>query len=205
MKNTIICIGRQYGSGGREIGEKLAEHLGMVCYDKLLLQKTAKASGLALETVESEDEQPVGLSSLVSGNPFADSAFLSQTFYSEELKVAQAEQQTILNLAQKGCCVFIGRCAASTLKNAGFNVLSVFVYGDADDKAQRIARRNGIDVKAALRKMQKVDHMRRRYCDFYSDTPWGDPSSYDLMLSSSSYGIDGAVRVIEKAWEEKNQ
>ena len=84
MKNTIICIGRQYGSGGREIGGKLAERLGVPCYDKLLIQQTAKEAGLSVETVADDEEKPIGLSLAVSGNPFADTATMGETFYSEK-------------------------------------------------------------------------------------------------------------------------
>lgn len=199
MKNTIICIGRQYGSGGREVGEKLAERLGVVCYDKLLVGKTAKEAGLSTETVENDEEKPIGLCEMVSGNPFADSALLGAAFYSEKQRVFEAESKTILEIAEKGPCVIIGRCASSILRSAGYDVLSVFVYADMDDRAARIAERNHISTKAAIRKADKVDRMRKKYFDFYSETPWGEPTSYDLMISSSRYGIDGTADVIAKA------
>lgn len=199
MKTTILCIGRQYGSGGREVGETLARRLGVVCYDKLLIQQAAKDAGMSEAAVESGDEQPIGLGLAVSGNPFADTAALNDAFYSERQRVFSAERDAVLEIADRGPCVMIGRCASSILRSAGRDVLSVFIYADDDDRARRIARRNGIDAKAALRKMQKIDRMRRRYFDFYSDTPWGELASYDLMLSSSRYGIDGTAEVILRA------
>ncbi len=205
MKNTIICIGRQYGSGGREIGEKLAERLGVTCYDKLLIKKAAAEAGLSVETVEADEEKPIGLCTMVSGNPFADSATIGETFYSEKQRVFEAESNTIREIAKKGPCVIIGRCASAILREAGFDVLSVFVYADRDDRARRIAERNGIDTKTALRKAEKIDRMRKKYFDFYSDTPWGDPSSYDLMISSGRYGIDGTVDVILKALSDESE
>lgn len=203
MKSTVICIGRQYGSGGREIGERLAERLGIVCYDKLLIQQAAKDTGLSPGTVEEDEEKPIGLCETVSGNPFADSAVLGMTFYSEKQRVFEAERRAILEIAAKGPCVIIGRCASSVLRGAGVDVLSVFVYADPDDRAKRIAERNRISVKEALRKAEKVDRMRKKYFDFYSDTPWGDPASYDLMVSSSHYGIDGTADVIARAITEE--
>ncbi len=199
MKHTIICIGRQYGSGGREIGEKLAVRLGLICYDKLLIQKTAREAGLTEQTVAENEEVPLGWGDMVSGNPFADSASLAMTFYSEKQKVFEAESKTILELASAGTCVIVGRCASSILRDAGYDVRSVFVYADREDRARRIAERNGMDRKAAMRRSEKVDRMRKKYFDFYSDTPWGEPESYDLMISSSRYGIDGTVDVIAKA------
>ena len=203
MKNSIICIGRQYGSGGREIGEKLAERLGVVCYDKLLIGQTAKEAGLSAEIVENDEEKPLGLSEIVSGNPFADSALLGAAFYSEKQRVFEAESKTILEIADRGPCVIIGRCASSILRGAGYDVLSVFVYADIDDRAKRIAARNNIDTKKAIHKIEKIDRLRKKYFDFYSDTPWGEPESYDLMISSSRYGIDGTADVIEKAASDK--
>ena len=199
MKGTVVCIGRQYGSGGREIGQKLAERLGVTCYDKLLIQRAAREAGLTEAIVAEEDERPIGLGAMVSGNPFADSASLGRAFYSEEERVFAAESKVIEEIASKGSCVVIGRCASSILRDAGYNVLSVFIYADDDDRARRIAQRNGLSEKAAMRKAEKVDRMRKRYFDFYSDTPWGEPASYDLMVSSSRYGIDGTADVIAKA------
>ena len=88
MNHTIICIGRQYGSGGREIGEKLAERLGIACYDKLLITQAARESGLTVETVEADDEKPIGLGTMVSGNAFADSITLGEmTGYTKEWNI----------------------------------------------------------------------------------------------------------------------
>lgn len=199
MKSTVVCIGRQYGSGGREIGQKLAERLGVTCYDKLLIQRAAREAGLTEAIVAEEDERPIGLGAMVSGNPFADYASLGRAFYSEEERVFAAESKVIEEIASKGSCVVIGRCASSILRDAGYNVLRVFIYADNDDRARRIAQRNGLSEKAAMRKAEKVDRMRKRYFDFYSDTPWGEPASYDLMISSSRYGIDGTADVIAKA------
>ena len=127
MKHTIICIGRQYGSGGREVGEAVAKRLGLPFYDKLLIQQAARESGLTEETVSNEDERPIGLSEMVTGNPFADTASLGAAFYSENQRVFEAESAVIRELAAKGSCVIIGRCASALLREAGCNVISVFV------------------------------------------------------------------------------
>ena len=203
MKNAIICIGRQYGSGGREIGETLAKRLGVTCYDKLLIKQAAKEGGFSEEVVAENDEQPIGLSEMVSGNPFADSVSLYETFSSAKQRVFEAESKAILEIASRGPCVIIGRCASSILRGAGYDVLSVFIYADRDDRAARIARRNGIDMKAAARKAEKIDCVCKKYFDFDSDTPWGEPSSYDLMISSSRYGIDGTADVLVNAVKDK--
>ena len=199
MDKTIICIGRQYGSGGREIGEAVAMKLGLPCYDKCLIKQAAQEAGLSVQSVAEYDEKAADFGFAVSGNPFADSAALGEAFYSEENQVFDAERQVILELAKRGSCVIIGRCASSILRSAGYRPLSVFVYADQADRAKRIAARNHIDEKRALHKGQKVDRMRKRHFDFYSDTLWGEPESYDLMLSSSDYTVDGAASVIAAA------
>lgn len=205
MKHTIICIGRQYGSGGREISEKLAAELGVVCYDKLLVRQTAKELGLPVETVEQSDERPIGLGAMISGNWLADSAALQKAFYSEEQRIFEAERRTILELAEREDCVIVGRCASSILREEGYPVLSVFIYADADDRIARVAERNGLDERAARHHAKRVDRMRKLHFDFYSDTAWGEPESYDLMLSSSRYGVDGAVALIKAALEKEKE
>ena len=199
MEKMVICIGRQYGSGGREIGEAVAKKLGIACYDKCLIQKAAREAGLSESAVAEYDERGEEREFAVSGNPFADSAALSEAFYSEEARVFDAERRVILELAQKESCVVIGRCASAILRSAGLHPLSVFIYADAADRAKRIAARNLLGEKQAMHKAQKVDRMRKRHFDFYADTLWGEPESYDLMLSSGEYGIDGAAEIIARA------
>ena len=199
MEKMVICIGRQYGSGGREIGEAVAKKLGIACYDKCLIQRAAREAGLSENAVAEYDEQGEEPVFAVSGNPFADSAALSEAFYSEEARVFDAERRVILELAQKESCVVIGRCASAILRSAGLHPLSVFIYADAADRAKRIAARNLLGEKQAMHKAQKVDRMRKHHFDFYADTLWGEPESYDLMLSSGEYGIDGAAEIIARA------
>lgn len=199
MEKQIICISRQYGSGGREIGEAVAKKLGIPCYDKCLIAKAAQEAGLPERTVAEYDEKGEEIGFAVSGNPFADTAALGEAFYSEEARVFDAERRVILELAEKGSCVIIGRCASAILRSAGYQPLSVFIYADLADRAKRIAARNGLDEKHAMHRTQKIDRMRKHHFDFYADTLWGEPESYDLMLSSSEYGVDGAADVIVAA------
>ena len=150
MERTIICISRQYGSGGREIGEAVAKKLGIPCYDKCLIQKAAQEAGLSETAVAEYDEKGEDFGIAVSGNPFADTAALGEAFYSEEARVFEAERRAILELAEKGDCVIIGRCASAILRAAGYRPLSVFIYADSADRAKRIAARNNLDQKRAL-------------------------------------------------------
>ena len=101
MERTIICISRQYGSGGREIGEAVAKKLGIPCYDKCLIQKAAQEAGLSETAVAEYDEKGEDFGIAVSGNPFADTAALGEAFYSEEAQVFEAERRAILELAER--------------------------------------------------------------------------------------------------------
>ncbi len=157
MNDMIICIGRQYGSGGREIGEKLAARLGVTCYDKLLLKQAAKEGGVSLGEVERQDEKPVSASAFLSGNVFADSASIGGAFYSQSQLVYDAEKEAILDAADKGGCVIIGRCASSLLRDRK-NVLSVFIYADEADRVARIASRNRLDESQARQNAQDGSH-----------------------------------------------
>lgn len=200
MQN-IICIGRQYGSGGREIGEKLSRALGIPCYDKLLIKKASLESGLSEEFIERAEESPINSIQFLSGNPYADIAGIGNTFYSESQQAYNAEQTVIEQIAQQGACVIIGRCASSILPKE--KRLSIFIYADEADKIKRVMERNQICEKEASHRIKHINRMRRQFFDFYSDTAWGQSESYDMMLSSSRFGIDGCVNLIVNCLKEK--
>lgn len=200
MKNFVICIGRQYGSGGREIGERLSQKLGVPCYDKLLLLKAAEESGIHISAVENSDERPINPGFFMGGNMFADITGISQSFYSDSLSVFEAEKNVIEKAAKESSCIIIGRCAQYILRdNENENVLSAFIYADDEERIRRVAERNSITEKQAKSRISKIDRMRRQYFDFYCDTKWGSKESYDLMLSSTHFGIDGCVDILENS------
>lgn len=200
MQN-IICIGRQYGSGGREIGERLSRTLGIPCYDKLLIKKASLESGLSEEFIERAEETPINSLQFLSGNPYADLAGIGNTFYSEGQQAYNAEQNVIRQIAQQGPCVIVGRCASSILPKE--KRLSVFIYADEENKIKRVTERNKIGEKEASHRIKHINRMRKQFFDFYSDTAWGQPESYDIMLSSSRFGIDGCVSLIIDCLKEK--
>ena len=191
-QNITVCIGRQYGSGGREVGELVAKKLGVTCYDKLLIQEAARKSGMNENFLKKNDERLTDAILPFSGNCFADAADMGNLFYSAG---ETAEKEAILTIAEKESSVIIGRCASSILAGRE-GTLSVFLYADEESRIARIAQRNGLSHHAARERMEKVDRMRRRYFDFYSMTGWGKPESYDLMLSTSALGTQGAADVI---------
>ena len=189
-KNYTICIGRQYGSGGREVGELVAKKLGIVCYDKLLIQEAARNSGMDQKYLEQHDENMSDCLLPFSGNCFADTADMSGIFYFAGDHAYNAEKAAIVAIAQRESSVMIGRCASSILGQTD-NVLSVFLYGNESDCVQRIAARNGLNQREARERMEKINRMRRRYFNFYAMTEWGKPESYDAMLSTSTLGTQG--------------
>ncbi|MDD2973264.1 MAG: cytidylate kinase-like family protein [Lachnospiraceae bacterium] len=203
MMKKCICIGREYGSGGREIGEKLADRLQVACYDKLLLQLSAKESGLSMETMEKDDEKPARMNSFLSGNVFADSANMGNQFYSLNQKIYTSERNVIEKIAGRESAVIIGRCASDIIQQD--RRLSVFIYADMKDRLARVAKRNEISEREAALRIRRIDRMRKQYFDFNAGSRWGHPESYDLMLSSSYYEIHGCIEIILKALEQEEQ
>ena len=167
MKN-IICIGRQYGSGGREIGEKLSELLGIPCYDKLLIKKAALESGLNEDFISKTEESPINSIQFLSGNPYADTAGICNTFYSESQMAYDAEEAVIRKIAEQGACVIIGRCASAMIPKE--KRLSVFIYADNEDAVKRVMERNRIDEKEAVKRIRHINRMRKQFFEFYADT-----------------------------------
>lgn len=198
--NTIITIARQYGSGGREIGEALAKNLGIKCYDKELLQRAAKDSGICEEVFENHDEKPTNsfLYSLVMDTysfGYSSAAFSDMPM---NQKIFLAQFNAIKKIADEGPCVIVGRCADYALEESS-NCLSVFIHADIDARIRRVAARNNLTDSKAKESIQKTDKRRASYYDYYSNKKWGDAASYNLSIDSSMAGIDGSVALIKEA------
>lgn len=196
MSDKIITIGRQFGSGGREIGEKLALKLGIPFYDKDLLKRAAKESGLCEEIFENFDEKPSSsfLYSLVM-DPY--SLGYSNNGYDLPLnhKVFLAAFDTIKKIADEGACVIVGRCADYALQDYD-NVLNVFVQAPLEDRIKRISAKYELSESKAKDMIYKKDKQRASYYNYYSSSKWADIKNYDLTINSSHLGIDQTVEVI---------
>ncbi|WP_022763939.1 AAA family ATPase [Butyrivibrio sp. XPD2006] len=197
--NTIITIGRQFGSGGREIGEKLAEHFGIKCYDKELLSRAAKESGFCEEMIQNHDERPTNsfLYNLVMDTysfGYNASSFVDMPI---SHKVFLAQFDTIKKIADEGPCVIVGRCADYALADYD-NVLNLFIHGNEECKIKRLKERfDDITTDDKAREMMsKKDKQRQSYYNYYSSKKWGRADSYDLCINSSILGIDGTVKFI---------
>ena len=195
--NTIITIGRQFGSGGKEIGERVAAHYGIKCFDKELLSRAAKESGFCQEMIENHDERPTSsfLYNLVMDTysfGYNSSSFIDMPI---SHKVFLAQFDTIKKMADEGPCVIVGRCADYALSEYK-NCLNLFIYGDEETKVKRIMEKYNLTESKALDMIIKKDKQRQSYYNYYSSKKWGRADSYDLCINSSKFGIDGTVQLI---------
>ena len=196
--NSIITIGREFGSGGKEIGVKLAEAFNVKCYDKELLSVAAKESGLCQDMFNFHDERPTNsfLYSLVMdtyslgyiSNPYMDMPL--------DQKVFLAQFDAIKKIANEGPCVMVGRCADYALSNYS-NCISIFIHAPLENRIARICQKQQITENAAKDLITKTDKKRASYYNFYSNKKWGAASSYHLSVDSSVLGIDNTVKFIE--------
>ena len=199
-KRIIICISREYGSGGRVVGEQLGARLGIPCYDKKMLEKTSRDFGLSQEMIESVDEKPASLSSMGFPmglrNPFkAD--FPNALYYVINDRVFAHQAETIRRLAAEGSAIFVGRVSEEVLKNDP-DMISVFIHASKESRIQRIMGVEQVNAKNAAVMIQKTDKNRKDYHNFYSDQKWGKCDSYHLSISTSRFGIDGVVEAIAR-------
>lgn len=195
--NTIITIGRQFGSGGRVIGKAIAKHFNIPYYDKDLLTVAAKESGLCEELFESHDEKPTNsfLYSLVMDTyslGYSTSAFTDMPI---NYKVFLAQFDAIKSLADKGPCVIVGRCADYALADRD-DVLNLFIHSDIDERAKIIAQRYDLSEEKAKDKIIKMDKKRSSYYNYYANKKWGDAKGYDFCINSLALGIEGTIDLI---------
>lgn len=198
MENKIYTIGREYGSGGKEVGEKLAAKLGIKLYDKELLQQAAKESGFCEEIFENHDEKPTNsfLYSLVM-DTYSAGSYSSAPFLDMPLnhKVFLAQFDTIKKLAEQESCVIVGRCADYALASDP-DCINVFIHADLDDRVKRVSKRMNITEQKAKDMVQKQDKQRASYYNYYTCKKWGEAKSYDLTLNASKLSIDDCVEMI---------
>ena len=204
--NTIITIGRQFGSAGREIGRVIAKHLDIKLYDKEMLNRAAQESGLCKELFETHDEKPTNsfLYSLVMDTYSLGYSSGSYTDMPINHKVFLAQFDAIKKIADEGPCILVGRCADYALEEYD-NVLSIFIHADLDARVRRIARIYDLTDAKAKELIVKTDKKRFSYYFYYSIYRWGDVNSYDMCLNSSMLGIEGTAEAIEKLVELKER
>ena len=190
MAKRIITISREFGSGGRFIGEEVAKKLGIAYYDKNIIGQIAEKSGLSPEYIQENAE-------LSPKKGLFAYAFSGRdiTGKSVEDMVYEAQRNIILDLAEKEPCVIIGRNADYILKDRD-DVLNVFIHGDMPEKIQRISHLHNVDEKEAVKMMADTDKRRMTNYNFYTEQKWGKASNYTLCLNSSELGYDRCEKII---------
>ena len=196
-RNYVIAIGRQFGCGGREVGQRVAQLLGINYFDKELLFEASKASGINPEMFEAADERtPKFFPSLWPLNlAMAGSTFLSEAATSDD-NIYKAQCQVMKDLVDRQSCVIVGRTADYVLRDH-CPVISVFLHAPIDDRVKRIIARGDCDTReAAEKRSDKANKLRAEYYNFYTDKQWGQADSYDLCIDSSLLGIEGTAKFI---------
>ena len=192
----VITIGRQLGSGGREIGQKLSARLGISFYDKELIRIASRESGLKEEFFERVDEQKhfslfpglLGLRSSVSDEFFSNYYLSNETLF-------KIQSDVMRRLAEEGSCIFVGRCADYVLKEHR-DILNVFISASIDDRIRRIAASHKLNEGKAREIIEKTDKGRSSYYHYFSAKTWGAAESYHLCINSSLLGLDSTVNLI---------
>lgn len=188
MKNRIITISREFGSGGRTIGKMVAEKLGIPCYDAEIIQKMADETGFAPEYVKEAGEYSPG--------SFLSAAFSNRMFGpTNEDILWQHQYRVITELAEKGPCVIVGRCADYILEDKA-DCLKVFIHADLEFRAKRIVEVYGERAESPEERIKDKDKRRAAYHRFYTNMKWGYAQNYDLTLNSGVLGIDNCVDII---------
>ena len=194
---TIITIGRQLGSGGRTIGKRLAERLGIAYYDRELINLASKESGICGEFFEKADEKTSGglLKAFAMGFSMNSAIFQNNDYLSNE-SLFQIQSDVIRKVAAEGSCVLVGRCADYILRDES-NCLNVFVTARMEDRIKRVLEYNNeLKENEVEEFINKADKSRSAYYNYYTDKVWGAAASYDLCVNSSYYGIEATVDYI---------
>lgn len=201
-QRVVVSIGRQFGSGGRVIGRKLAERLSIKYYDKELMTEFAKDSGFDSEVFERSDERHSWfegvlqwMSTFVSGVTQAENYMSSDSLFRMQAEVIQ-------HIAERESCVIVGRCSDYILRNNDC-CFSVFLHASDADRAKRIAERMQVSEGQALAMLEEEDNARAGYYNYYTSKTWGMASSYDICLNVSLLGEDGVVDMIVDALERR--
>ena len=194
---SIVTIGRQFGSGGHDIGKRVAQQLNIPFYDKELITLAAKEHGYAPEVFEKADETASNsfLYALSTGAFMVGHAYNAQTAIPITDKLYIAQSNIIREAAERGACVIVGRCADSVLIDHA-DVVSVFIHADMEARTRRVMKKYDVDEGKARAMIQKNDKRRANYYNFYSSKKWSSIDSYDLAVDSGSIGTEGAAALI---------
>ncbi|MCD8390281.1 MAG: cytidylate kinase-like family protein [Firmicutes bacterium] len=202
----VITIGRQYGSGGKDIGMSIAKTLDIPFYDKEIVEMAAQKGNMSKDTAKTVDEKATNsfLYSLISGGYSSSGTSLYYEMpINDKLFIAQSE--VIKELARKGSCVIVGRCADYVLRDEkNIELCSAFIYGGLDYRIGRVMERYPELTHAKAKdKVTKTDKQRRTYYDYYTDGNWGVMSNYDVCINTESFGIENSAQMLASYLKNK--
>ena len=190
MKNRIITISREFGSGGRTVGKQAAQKLSIPCYDQELIEKIAEESGFAPAYIKEQGEYVVRagwLSNALAGR------FSNGLTTQDQLWLLQ--RKVILELAEKGPCVIVGRCADYILREEA-DCLTAFIHAEMEKRAQRIVQVYGEREESPEKRLRDKDKRRAAYYQMYTDMAWGDARHYHVALDSGALGVEKCVSIL---------
>lgn len=189
---VIVTISRAFGSGGREIGRKVAEELGIPFYDKELLEVEAKDGRFSVQSLERFDETRMG------------SIIFAMSPYPVEQIVRDIQTEAIKSIAEAGSCVIIGRRADKILRD-DYDILNVFVSAPLDKRIAHVSKRDGLTEKESKKKIKEADRERRSFYNAYWEGEWGEAANYNLCIDSDCLGVEGSAALILKYLELKGR
>ena len=190
MNGNVITISRQFGSGGRTVGKQVAASLQIPCYDQELIAKAAEESGLSSAYIAERGEYAAAGSWLA--NAFSDR---NQNGEALQDSLWSVQRKVILELAEKGPCVIVGRCADFILRDMP-GCLRVYTHADLEKRAERIVRVYGERDASPIKRLQEKDKRRRAYYQYYTNMEWGDANNYHISLDSGLFGIERCAEII---------
>ncbi len=185
----VITLSREYGAGGHTIGHAVAKELGIEFYDKDIIKKVALEMGVDSALIEKEGEEITRADSFIRS--------ITPISYDQKETMFEIEKKVIIDIAKKGPCVILGRCANIALAEAGIDTIDVHIYGDDVHRAARVSELIGSTNPSEITKtMKKIDHDRHAYYTYHTGHRWGDQKDYNLMLDSGALGYDTCVKLI---------
>lgn len=204
--HIIVTIGRQFGSGGHEIGNKLAERLDIPLYDRNLVNMAAEQMKISPDAAAEVDE--TGLSRFLAY--YASVPVDYSSYYMTNIEMGQplseqlyqVQSEIIKRLAGRSSCVIVGRCADSLLADEP-NLINVFITASKEDRVKRIVEKYGLTERKAAERIKKIDRERRYYYELHTGKDWGSIESHDMLLNVSAMGIEGAVDALEALYKAK--
>ena len=202
-EHKIVTIGRQFGSGGHEIGNRLATRLDIPLYDNNLVRMVAEKLDIREETAQAVDETT--LNSFLAGYviaPMEYSTYINAKEYIQPLseQVYELQCEIIRKLAERGSCVIVGRCADFVLRDNP-NLINVFICADKEDRIKRIAQRYDLSERKAADRIKKIDRERKYYYESHTGLDWGSVQAHQMLLNASRLGMEKTVDILEELYK----